>query len=132
MEQSELERFVREHSHTGQDSKRVDPVDLEGVCMSEPTSATTGTMSVNMAPDIITITPTGDCTFNAEGGYIGKIVTFYITTSGATSRTLTFGTNFRNTGTLATGTTTARYFTVTFRCIDGQTWAEIARTGAQS
>lgn len=99
---------------------------------SSATPATTGIMTVPMDTDIKTITPTGACTFNAIGGYIGKIVTFHITTSGTTSFTLTFGTNFRKTGTLATGTTNARFFSVSFRCIDGTTWTEIARTAAQT
>jgi hypothetical protein len=89
-------------------------------------------MTVVMDSDIKTITPTGACTFNASGGTTGNIVTFHITTSGTVSRTLTFGTNFRKTGTLATGTTSARFFSVTFRCIDGTIWSEICRTAAQT
>lgn len=100
---------------------------------SAATSATTGTMTVNMTTDIITITPTGACTFNAaNGGNIGQIVTFVITTSGTSSFTLTFGTNFRKTGTLATGTTSARFFAVTFRYVATNTWMEIARTAVQT
>ena len=96
------------------------------------TSATTGTMTVNMTTDIVTITPTGACTFNASGGTTGRILTFSITTSGTSSFTLTFGTNFRKVGTLATGTVSARFFAVTFRCLNGTTWQEIARTAAQT
>jgi hypothetical protein len=99
---------------------------------SSATPATTGTMTVPMDTDIKTITPTGACTFNATGGYVGRIVTFHITTNGTSSFTLTFGTNFRKTGTLATGTTSARFFSVTFRCLDGTTWTEIARTAVQT
>lgn len=94
--------------------------------------ATTGTMTVNMTSDIITITPTGACTFNASGGRTGRIITFSITTSGTTSFTLTWGTNFRKVGTLATGTTSARFFAVTFRCLNGTTWQEICRTAVQT
>lgn len=96
------------------------------------TPATTGTMTVPMNTAIITITPTGACTFNASGGVAGQIVTFSITTSGTTSFVLTFGTNFRKVGTLATGTTNARFFAVTFRCINGTIWQEISRTAAQT
>jgi hypothetical protein len=100
---------------------------------SAATPATTGTMTVNMTTDIITITPTGACTFNAAaGGTIGQIVTFSITTSGTTAYTLTWGTNYRKTGTLSTGTTSARFFAVTFRCINGTIWQEIARTAVQT
>lgn len=96
------------------------------------TSATTGTMTVNMTTSMITITPTGACTFNASGGATGRQATFLITTSGTTSYTLTWGTNFRKAGTLATGTTSGRRFSVTFLCIDGTTWQELARTAAQT
>lgn len=96
------------------------------------TPATTGTMTVSMTTDVVTITPTGACTFNASGGATGKTLTFSITTSGTSSFVLTFGTNFRKTGTLATGTTSARFFTVTFRCLDGTVWSEVARTAVQT
>jgi hypothetical protein len=97
------------------------------------TPATTGSMTVPLTGvAIITITPTGACTFNASGGVAGQIVVFSITTAGASSFTLTWGTNFRKTGTLATGITSARFFTVTFICLDGTTWTEIARTAVQT
>lgn len=95
------------------------------------TPATTGTMSVNMATaTVFTITPTGSCTFNASGGTPGQRVTFYITTSGTSSYTLTWGTNFKVTGTLATGTVSGKVFTVSFVCKDGTEWAEVSRTTA--
>lgn len=99
---------------------------------SAATSATTGAMTVSMTTSVITITPTGACTFNASGGVTGQLITFAITTSGTTSFVLTFGTNFRKVGTLATGTTSARFFSVTFRCINGTIWQEIGRTAAQT
>jgi len=95
--------------------------------------ATTGTMTVAMGGSrVITITPTGACTFNASGGIAGQTVTIAVTTSGTTSFTLTFGTNFRKVGTLATGTVSARFFSVTFVCVNGIIWQEIARTAAQT
>lgn len=36
------------------------------------------------------------------------------------------------TGTLATGTTSARFFSISFRCLDGTIWTEIARTASQT
>lgn len=100
---------------------------------SAATSATSGTMTVNMTTDVITITPTGACTFNAAaGGNIGQMVTFSITTSGTSSFVLTWGTNYRKTGTLATGTTSARFFTVTFRYVAANVWQEISRTAVQT
>lgn len=101
-----------------------------GACAA--TSATTGVMTVTMTAPCITITPTGAATFNASGGVAGQIATFLITTSGTSSFTLTWGTNFRKVGTLATGTVSARFFSVTFLCVNGTIWQEIARTAVQS
>lgn len=101
-----------------------------GACAA--TSATTGTITVNMTTPCITVTPTGAMQFNASGGVAGQIAVFSITTAGAASFVLTWGTNFRKTGTLATGVTAARFFTVVFYCLDGSTWTEISRTAVQS
>lgn len=99
---------------------------------SAATTATTGTMTVSMTTPIITITPTGACTFNGTGGVVGQEVVFIVTTSGVSSFVLTWGTNYRTTATLSTGTTTAKIFTVTMKCIAATpTWVEIARTTAQ-
>lgn len=89
-------------------------------------------MTVSMTTGVVTITPTGACTFNASGGNVGEIVTFAITTSGVSSFALTFGTNFHKVGTLATGTTSARFFTVTFRCVTAGVWWEMGRTAVQT
>ncbi len=97
---------------------------------SAATSATTGTMTVSMTTPLITITPSGACTFNASGGAIGQCITFVVTTSGVSSFTLTWGTNFKTTATLATGTTTNKKFAVSFLCLDGTTWVETGRTTA--
>ena len=76
--------------------------------------------------------PNEDETINAASpGFEGQELTVVIDTINTTSRTLTFGTNFRSTGTLATGTTSARRFVVSF-VSDGLVWSETARTGAQA
>ena len=108
------------------------PFNRGGIGGCAATSATTGTMTVSMTTRCITITPTGAATFNASGGVAGQMVTFSITTQGVSSFVLTFGTNFRKTGTLATGTVAARFFAVTFLCLDGVIWQEIARTAVQT
>jgi hypothetical protein len=94
--------------------------------------ATTGAMTITMTNDrtAFTITPSGACTFNAVGGMAGNRVTFIITTSGTSSFVMTWGTNFKTTSTLATGTTTAKTFCVTFICKDNITWCETGRTVA--
>lgn len=91
--------------------------------------ATTGTMTATMDGTHKTITPTGACTFNASGGYAGQTCAFVITTSGTTAYTLTWGTNFKTTGALSTGTVTAKMFAVSF-IYDGTNWVETARTTA--
>lgn len=92
--------------------------------------ATTGTMTTTLTNvSTVTITPTGSCTFNASGGIAGSDCTFVITTSGTSAFTLTWGTNFKSTGTLSTGTVNAKVFTVSFR-YDGTNWNETARTPA--
>jgi hypothetical protein len=48
---------------------------------------------------------------------------------GASSRTVTFGTGFASTGTLATGTTATRRFVVRF-ISDGTRLLEVSRTTA--
>jgi hypothetical protein len=119
------------HFHDGNNSSKINAVDLVSFgALSTP--LTTGTMSVPMNCKILNITPTGDCTFNADKskGNVGDIVVFYITTTGTSSRTLTWGTNFKTMGTLATGTTSARYFTITFVCVDSSLWVETGRTTA--
>jgi hypothetical protein len=52
-----------------------------------------------------------------------------ILTSGTTSFTITFGTGFKPVGTLATGTTAARIFAISF-ISDGTNLYETGRTAA--
>lgn len=95
-------------------------------------AATTGTVSVPLTSRIITVVPSGSITFNGTNGVVGQEVTFVITTSGVTSFNITFGTAFKSQGILATGTTTAKVFTVSFICVAATPlWDETARTIAQ-
>lgn len=95
-------------------------------------SATTGTIVVNPnLGDVLTVVPTGAITFNITAGSLrpNQTLTVVVTTSGASSFVITFGTLFKSTGTLATGTADAKVFTVTFRS-DGTNYNEVARTTA--
>lgn len=76
-----------------------------------------------------TLTPAQTETINASGGTAGQEIHMVITTSGTTSYTLTFGTNFHSSGTLATGTSTGKVFVITFVDVGG-TFYEVCRTGA--
>jgi len=92
--------------------------------------ATSGTISVDPTlGEVFTCTPSNACTFNAASAAAGTQVTFVFTTSGTSSFVMTFGTSFKSTGTLATGTVTAKVFTVSF-ISDGTNLNETCRTGA--
>lgn len=79
-----------------------------------------------------TLTPAEDETIAGVTTYARKGATYrlIVVTSGTTSRTLTFGSNFKSTGTLATGTVTAKTFVLTFT-FDGTNFIECSRTTAQ-
>lgn len=82
------------------------------------------------AANVFTLTPAHTATINAAAlPARGQWLVLSVLTSGTTSYTLTFGTNFISTGTLATGTTTAKRFTVSF-ISDGVKLVEVARTAA--
>ena len=76
-----------------------------------------------------TLTPGQDETINMSNVTAGRLYSLAITTSGTTSWTLTFGTNFVSTGTLATGVTSGKRFTVLFVGVGSALW-EVARTTA--
>jgi len=77
----------------------------------------------------VTVTPTGTGTFTSTVPAAGTTCHLKITTTGTTSFTLTFGTGFKTTGTLATGTVSGKVFMVAFWS-DGTTLNEISRTAA--
>jgi hypothetical protein len=90
----------------------------------------TGTVSLNPAlGDVFTTAPSGDMTINASSALLGSRVSIVVTTPNTTSRTLTFGTNFKTTGTLATGTVASKVFTISF-IGDGTNLNETSRTTA--
>lgn len=77
------------------------------------------------------LTPGEDETIAATttGATAGKVYFLRVLTSGSTSRTITFGSNFKSTGTLATGVTTAKVFVISF-LFDGTNFCEVGRTTA--
>jgi FtsP/CotA-like multicopper oxidase with cupredoxin domain len=94
------------------------------------TPGTTVSVDFSNTARIYTLVPAQTETINATNCATGLQKNLQITTSGVSSFTLTFSTNFKTTGTLATGTTTAKVFNVTFLC-NSTTAYEIARTGAE-
>jgi hypothetical protein len=79
---------------------------------------------------IFQLTPGEDETLTASGFENGERVFLVVLTSGTTSRTLTFGTGFKSTGTLATGTTSGKYFVLSFVVVN-DLLIETSRTTAQ-
>lgn len=82
-----------------------------------------------LTSNVLNYTPTQDSTLNLASVPTCQEFTIVITTSGASSFTITFGTNFKTVGTLATGVTTAKVFTISFVC-NGTICAETCRTTA--
>jgi len=88
------------------------------------------TVSVDFSTGtILTLTPAQSETLNATNCTAGEAGTIIVTSSGTSSFTLTFSTNFKTTGTLATGTTSGKVFAISFRC-NGTTATEMSRTAA--
>ena len=79
--------------------------------------------------DVFTLTPAEAENISASNLTAGQKINIIITTSGTTTYTLTFGTNFKSTGTLATGTSTGKIFVVAF-VSDGTNLSEVSRTTA--
>ena len=79
--------------------------------------------------NVFTLTPAQAEAVNATNVTNGEKVVINVLTSGTSSYTLTFGTNFVTTGTLATGTTSAKNFIIEFVSVGGNL-IEVARTTA--
>jgi Carbohydrate-binding module family 5/12 len=92
-------------------------------------SATGGSVDAWLDTEIYKVTPTADSTYTCSTHPTAKRMVFVITTSGTTSRTLTFGSGFRSAGTLVTGSVSGKVFTVAFLG-DGSAMIEISRTAA--
>lgn len=75
------------------------------------------------------IQPNGNLTLTITGGFTGQKITILVEQLHTTSRTVTFGSGFKPTGTLATGTTASRMFVMSF-VHDGTNFYETSRTAA--
>ena len=120
-------------SHSAQHANANDAIEAIETYLLEPfTVLANGTTAMALAENInVRVTPTATATFTSTVPAAGLRTTIMILTSGASSYTITFGTGFRTTGTLATGTTTARYFMLSF-ISDGTVLVETARTAAMA
>ena len=109
--------------------------DGSGTVALHSTAALAAGSTVSFAPgasvSCYTLTPGQDEAIGAvtTGAVPGRAYYLVVTTSGTTSRTLTFGANFKVTGTLATGTVSAMRFVLCF-IYDGVAFNEVSRTTA--
>lgn len=106
-------------------------VNMGGVVTGTPAVlASAATVAFAPTTAVTQHTPTQAETINfAASGAAGTEIWFEVITSGVSAFVLTFGTNTKTTGTLSTGTTTAKVFIVNF-ISDGTNWVEVARTTA--
>ncbi len=96
-----------------------------------PVSASNATSMDCSKGDVFTYVPTENTTITAKNIAPGQRVSIQFTTSGTSSFTITFGTGFLTTGTLATGTTSAKVFVVCFEADpSGTSLKETSRTTA--
>lgn len=91
---------------------------------------TAGTLALAFGTNgTVQVTPNATGTFTSTVPPAGTRTTLIVLTSGVTSYTMTFGTGFKTTGTLLTGTVSARYFIFQF-ISDGTSLIEASRTVA--
>lgn len=96
------------------------------------TALPNGTTSMALATNhVVSVTPITSATYTTSVAPAGSRATILIVTSGTTSYTITFGTGFKTTGTLATGTVSARTFAIDF-VSDGTSMIETSRTVAMA
>lgn len=103
---------------------------VAGVPLPAEVVLSNGTLALALATNIrVKVTPTALGTFTTTVPPTGQICIVKILTSGTSSFTMTFGTGFKSPSTLATGTSSGKYFQVTF-ISDGTTLYEMCRTAA--
>ena len=78
---------------------------------------------------VVQNTISANITMTTRVATLGSRADIIILTSGTTSRTVTFGTGFKTTGTLATGTASGKYFVISF-VSNGSFMIETSRTVA--
>jgi hypothetical protein len=102
-------------------------IDADNVSFS---ATGTNTAEQNLAVNkLTTVTISADTTLTTTVPKVGSTAYVIVITSGASSRTVTFGTGFKSTGTLATGTDADRRFVFQF-ISDGTNLLEVSRTAA--
>jgi hypothetical protein len=105
-------------------------LDVDGQISGKFNDAGTNTAAQDLAANHVSqVTISAATTLTTTVPPAGTQAIVIIVTSGTTSRTVTFGTGFKATGTLATGTAADRRFVVSF-VSDGTQLLECSRTAA--
>lgn len=94
------------------------------------TLGASGTVSLDPTlGSVFSLTPTANVTLNAASVVSGHQISLIVLSSGTTSYSVNFSNNFKTTGALSTGTTTAKNYVLNF-VSDGTTYYERSRTVA--
>jgi hypothetical protein len=110
--------------------KNTPSLDVNGQINGKFTDVGTNTAAQALATNHVSqVTIDADTTLTTTVPPAGALATVIIITSGASSRTVTFGGGFASTGTLATGTDATRRFVISF-VSDGTRLLETGRTTA--
>lgn len=107
-------------------------INSAGVVNGHKVAALTPAATISLDPttaNIFTLVPGSAEQINAASVPVGEIIYLIITTSGTTTYNVTFGTNFKSTGVLATGGTDGKVFALTF-VSNGTNFVEVSRTAA--
>ena len=103
-----------------------------GTAQTQKKATLTPSASISMdcsTGSLFTLVPDQNCAITPSNGYEGQVIDLEITTSGTSTYTITFSSPFKTTGTLATGTSNAKKFMLTF-VYDGTNYVERSRTTA--
>lgn len=105
------------------------PADLLGLGGAAPVYAALGaTLALALGTnEVVKSTPTATGTYTTTVPAAGRTCVVIILQSNTTAKTMTFGTGFKPTGTLALGNTASRVFVVAF-VSDGTSLYEVSRT----
>lgn len=106
------------------------PLKVSGVAVEMPSFVVLAAGAIAMALATNTgvkVTPNANATYTTTVPPAGRERVILILTAGTTSFTITFGTGFKPTATLVTGTIAARVFAITFYS-DGTNLYETGRT----
>jgi hypothetical protein len=105
-------------------------LDVNGQISGKFADVGTNTTAMNLAANhVAQVTISAAVTLTTTVPPAGTTAYVILISSGTTARTVTFGTGFKTTATLSTGTVTARRFVLTF-ISDGENLVEASRTAA--